>query len=75
MNDKQLEVITRHWSVLGTIKRPGSAYIQNVHVGVEAYTMEAALETVRKIHPSIVFMSCQHRGNIHAKENIIPAQQ
>ena len=68
MKPKKLPAITHSWSVSGTVPNPEQKYPnhgQNVHIGVQADSMEKALEAVRGVYPKIEIFGCHHRGEVN----------
>lgn len=70
MREKLLPVLTRYWMVTGTtpsVDQKYPHYGQNVQLGVEAESLEKALEVARAQYSNITFIACHHRGDVHLK--------
>ncbi len=70
MKLKQLDTITRHWSISGSVPNPNQKdtyFSGNFHIGVEAISMEDALLLAREAYPDANFSSCNCRGDIHLR--------
>lgn len=68
MTIEKLKVLTHSWSITGTVPNPDQKhphYGSNVHIGVQASSMEEALAATRKVYPTITFFACHHRGEVH----------
>lgn len=67
MNNKP-EIKTHNWSVSGTLPSTDQRYPhhgQNICLGIQASSMEKAMEAARKAYPEIKFFAVHHRGEVH----------
>lgn len=66
----KLTPITRHWTVSGTIPSQSQKYHnygENVNIGIEADSIQAALEAAKAVYPDITIFNCHHRGEVHVR--------
>lgn len=66
---EKLPVITRTWNIHGTVPSTANKYtnVANFHIGVEADSMELAMEAASRAFPGATFYSCTHRGEVHLR--------
>ena len=73
MRAERLPTLTRHWHIGGTVPNPRQEhkhYGENFYIGVEAQSMEKALEAARIVYPDATFISCNHRGDVHIRAEV-----
>jgi hypothetical protein len=66
MKPTKLPAITHSWSVTGTVPntdQPNHGHY--IHLGVQAQSMEKALEATREVYPNIKISACHQQGEVN----------